>query len=372
MRSAINILIIGISLIPLICSTSVSLGDGFHLPSLDKIETDIHNLWSNFKKVHEIVYNSTTEERHRFKIFTDHVKMIVKHNFEHDLGLHTYRLSINKYATLTNQEFRERFNGFRRDKNSLLQNSTLRRLFTSVSPRMTLPVSIDWRKQGLVTPVKNQGRCGSCWSFSATGALEAYHARSTGKLVSFSEQQLIDCSTSYGNQGCNGGFMDYAFKYVHDHGLIEERRYPYRELYSNGVCQFRGGDVATTCDGYVDIPEGNEIALQEALAFQGPVSVAIDASQRSFQFYTSGVYSDISCSSEQLDHGVLAVGYGVDYDPIQGRQEYYIVKNSWSEAWGDDGYIKIARNQENMCGISTSASYPIVSDKRAVNEMKDN
>ena len=117
---------------------------------------------------------------------------------------------------------------------------------------------------------------------------------------------------------------------------------------------------------FVDIPEGNETALQEVLAVHGPVSVAIDASQSSFQFYVSGVYSDPNCSSEELDHGVLAVGYGVANDPVKGQQEYYIVKNSWSAAWGDKGYIKMARNTKNMCGISTAASYPLVSDKAAL------
>ncbi|CAF1458826.1 unnamed protein product, partial [Didymodactylos carnosus] len=127
-------------------------------------------------------------------------------------------------------------------------------------------------------------------------------------------------------------------------------------------CKFRRKSVATTCDGFVDIPEGNETALQQALVLEGPVSVAIDSSQESFQFYTSGVYSEPKCSSEELDHCVLAVGYGVADDPIKGKQEYYIVKNSWSEHWDDKGYIKMARNKKTMCGIASAASYTIVKD----------
>ncbi|CAF1667633.1 unnamed protein product [Adineta ricciae] len=289
--------------------------------------------------------------------------MIVQHNIEHDLGLHTYRLGINKFATLTNAEFREQFNGYKRSKQSNQLYSEFRRPHVPASPYVALPVSVDWRDQGIVTPVKDQGQCGSCWAFSSTGALEGHHARATGKLVSLSEQQLVDCSTNWGNNGCNGGLMDNAFKYVHDNkGIDDEKTYPYVGK-DEAACKFRRKSVATTCDGFVDIPTGNETALQEALALQGPVSVAIDAGQSSFQFYVSGVYSDPQCSSEELDHGVLAVGYGVANDPVKGQQEYYIVKNSWSASWGDKGYIKMARNKNNMCGISTAASYPIVKDK---------
>jgi cathepsin L len=357
------LVLITIGFIPLIASSPVQLGDGFSLPTLENIESHIDNLWSNFKKGYGIVYNSTVEEVHRFKIFATHVKLIIQHNIEHDLGLHTYRLGINKYATLTNEEFRHQLNGYKRQKLHRAQYSDIRRQHIPASPYVTLPVSVDWRDQGIVTPVKDQGQCGSCWAFSSTGALEGHHARSTGKLVSLSEQQLVDCSTNWGNNGCNGGLMDNAFKYVHDNkGIDDETTYPYVGK-DEAACKFRRKSVASTCDSFVDIPAGNETALQEALAIEGPVAVAIDASRSTFQFYTSGVYSDPQCSSEELDHGVLAVGYGVASDPVKGQQEYYIVKNSWSAAWGDKGYIKMARNKNNMCGISTAASYPVVKDK---------
>ncbi|UJR30814.1 hypothetical protein I4U23_018332 [Adineta vaga] len=360
MRWIILFTIISISLVN---SSPVPLGDGFSLPSVADIESHIDNLWTNFKKGYNVVYNTTIEELHRFNIFAKHVKMIVQHNIEHDLGLHTYRLGINKFATLTNEEFRQQFNGYKRSKQQSNSLSEFRRPHVPASPYVTLPVSVDWRDQGIVTPVKDQGQCGSCWAFSSTGALEGHHARATGKLVSLSEQQLVDCSTNWGNNGCNGGLMDNAFKYVHDNkGIDDEKSYPYVGK-DEAACKFRRKSVATTCDGFVDIPTGNETALEEALALQGPVSVAIDAGQSSFQFYVSGVYSDPQCSSEELDHGVLAVGYGVANDPVKGQQEYYIVKNSWSASWGDKGYIKMARNSKNMCGISTAASYPIVKDK---------
>ncbi|CAF0801614.1 unnamed protein product [Didymodactylos carnosus] len=338
----------------------------FHLPAIENIENHISNLWTNFKKGYGFVYNTSVEEVHRFNIFYKNVKMIIQHNLEHDLGLHTYRMGINKYAAVSNEEFRKTLNGYRRQKNYRDQYSDIRRPQIPASPYIDIPVSVDWRDQGIVSAVKDQGQCGSCWAFSSTGALESHHARSSGKLVSLSEQQLVDCSTNWGNNGCEGGLMDNAFKYVHDNkGIDDEATYPYQGK-DQASCKFRRASVTSTCDGFVDIPEGNETALQQALALEGPVSVAIDASQESFQFYTSGVYSEPKCSSTELDHGVLAVGYGVANDPIKGKQEYYIVKNSWSEHWGDKGYIKMARNKKNMCGIASAASYPIVKDTKTI------
>jgi len=217
-----------------------------------------------------------------------------------------------------------------------------------------VPAKVDWRPKGYVTAVKNQGQCGSCWAFSATGSLEGQHFNKTKKLVSLSEQNLVDCSKKEGNLGCQGGLMDSGFKYIKkNHGIDTEASYPYTG--KNGRCHFKRSDVGATLKSWKDIPKGNEKALMKAVAEIGPIAIAIDAGHPSFQLYKRGVYVEKKCSSKQLDHGVLAVGYGTE-----GEKKYWLVKNSWGSSWGMEGYIQMEKDHDNMCGIATSASYPIV------------
>lgn len=228
----------------------------------------------------------------------------------------------------------------------------------------TLPSSVDWTLNGAVTPVKDQGQCGSCWSFSTTGALEGAYAIKNGKLLSFSEQQLVDCDT-LGNggkdHGCNGGLMDYAFTWIgKNNGLCLESDYPYVSgtTKTAGSCAKTCKNVAgTDITKYVDVESGSDSAFMAALA-QQPVSVAIEADQREFQLYKSGILTS-KCGTN-LDHGVLAVGYGTE-----GGVDYYKIKNSWSTTWGDKGYIRIGRgsqynNGDGQCGVLLEASYPLV------------
>jgi len=174
-------------------------------------------------------------------------------------------------------------------------------------------------------------------------------------MTELSEQNLVDCSETFGNQGCNGGLMDNAFNYVKaNKGIDTESSYPYEA--KDGRCRFKKDKIGAEDSGFTDIPQGDEDALTAALASVGPVSVAIDASQESFQFYKKGVYYEPNCSPTGLDHGVLAVGYGVDKD----GGNFYIVKNSWGPDWGEKGYIRMARDKDNNCGIASAASYPLV------------
>uniref|UniRef100_A0A3B4AD44 Uncharacterized protein n=1 Tax=Periophthalmus magnuspinnatus TaxID=409849 RepID=A0A3B4AD44_9GOBI len=298
-------------------------------------------------------YSSPSEEAHRRDVWLRNRELVLVHNMLADQGIKSYRLGMNYFADLENKEYRNLVSrGCLRSFNSSLPHHGSTFLLT---PGLSdLPASVDWRDKGYVTPVKDQMQCGSCWAFSATGSLEGQTFRKTGKLVSLSEQQLVDCSGDYGNTGCDGGFMDQAFEYIQDNGGIDtEDSYPYEA--EDGNCRYNPSHIGATCTGYMTISRGDEYALQEAVATVGPVSVGIDASQETFMLYQSGVYDEPECSSSDLNHGVLAVGYA-----SLGNQEYWIIKNSWGEGWGDGGYIKMSRNKQNQCGIASLASYPLV------------
>jgi cathepsin L len=322
----------------------------------------LQNEWESFKLEHSKQYSSETEEQFRLKIFLENKNKIAKHNQLYATGRIPYKLGVNKYADMLHHEFISTLNGYNRtsgsNSNSLQGtfHSSKNQGITFISPaNVEIPKTIDWRTKGAVTEIKDQGHCGSCWSFSATGALEGQHFRKSGVLVSLSEQNLIDCSGSYGNNGCDGGLMDNAFSYIKDNGGIDtEITYPYEG--KDDSCRYSPKNNGATDKGFVDIPEGKEDKLQEALATIGPCSVAIDASHESFQFYQTGVYYEPQCDSQQLDHGVLVVGYGTE----GSGQDYWLVKNSWGTTWGDKGYVKMARNKDNHCGIATTASYPLV------------
>jgi cathepsin L len=313
--------------------------------------------WKSFKLEHRKHYQDETEERFRLKIFYENKHKIAKHNQLYAAGKVSYKLGLNKYADMLHHEFKQTMNGF-----NYTQYKTLRAMGSALSgvtfitpAHVTLPKAVDWRTKGAVTSVKDQGHCGSCWAFSTTGALEGQHYRKTGVLVSLSEQNLVDCSGHYGNNGCNGGLMDNAFRYIKDNGGLDtEKSYPYEGI--DDSCHFERSNIGATDRGFVDIPEADETKMMQAVATIGPVSVAIDASHESFQFYSEGVYDEPTCDSQNLDHGVLVVGYGTDPDD----KDYWLVKNSWGTTWGDGGYIKMARNKDNQCGIASASSYPLV------------
>ncbi|XP_013870911.1 cathepsin L.1 isoform X2 [Austrofundulus limnaeus] len=298
-------------------------------------------------------YSSSTEEAQRKQIWLNNRKVVLVHNIMADQGIKSYHLGMTYFADMENEEYR------RLISKGCLQafNTSLPRrgsTFFGLPEGTPLPDTVDWRDKGYVTDIKDQKQCGSCWAFSATGSLEGQTFRKTGKLVSLSEQQLVDCSGDYGNMGCDGGLMDYAFQYIKANGGIDtEVSYPYEA--EDGQCRYNPNTIGATCTGYVDVTQGDENALKEAVATIGPVSIGIDAGHMSFQLYEHGVYDEPECSSTELDHGVLIVGYGTD----QGK-DYWLVKNSWGLQWGDKGYIKMTRNKNNQCGVATAASYPLV------------
>lgn len=304
--------------------------------------------WTAFKAQHGKQYDAK-EDAYRRSIWALNLKRVNQHNIEAANGKHRYTVGMNQFADLTSEEFVAIYNSYKSSPKKTVQHTYLK------PQNVQIPDSVDWRDKGYVTPVKDQGQCGSCWAFSAVASLEGQHFAKTGKLVSLSEQNLVDCSGSFGNEGCNGGLMDQAFDYIKaNKGIDTEDSYPYKAV--DQKCHFKAADVGATVTGYTDIPSGDENALTNAIATIGPISVAIDASNWSFQMYQSGVYDEPNCSTTELDHGVTAVGYGAESDGTK----YYIVKNSWNTSWGIKGYILMTRDGSNQCGIATSASYPLV------------
>lgn len=292
----------------------------------EEVPTPVYDTWIHWKSGHGKMYGAA-EEQYRLGVFYENFQKIQRHN---EKELRTYDMGINQFMDLTAEEFKAYFlsgikKGVRFDNNDLV-------------PKLSRPETVDWRTvTGAVTPVKDQGYCGSCWAFSATGALEGLYYIKNHAQKSFSEQQLVDCSTSYGNDGCNGGLMDNAFNFVIDHGITEEDNYPY--IGYDESCQQDHGDFKIS--SYLDIPEGNVEILADSLVIQ-PVAVAVDANN--WSFYSGGVFSD--CNAD-LDHGVLLVAYS---------PEAWSIKNSWGNSWGENGFIRLSRG--NTCGIADMASYP--------------
>jgi len=304
-------------------------------------ETEYRAAFDGFKVQFGKVYLQT-EEVHRYEVFKQNLDFVNAWDAE----AKGFSVGINKFADLTSQEFASLYNGMKVTK--------VPEVIDEPAPVKSgnTGYTVNWVAKGAVTPIKNQGQCGSCWSFSATGSMEGAKFLKTGTLTSLSEQNLVDCSTAQGNDGCNGGLMDQAFQYViTNNGIDTEASYPYTATGPNN-CVFSASSVGDTISSFTDVTSGSEAALQTA-ANQQPTSVAIDASNTSFQLYTSGIYYEPACSSTNLDHGVLVVGYGTD------TAAYWYVKNSWGTDWGMNGFIWMSKDRKNNCGIATMASYPV-------------
>jgi C1A family cysteine protease len=317
-----------------------------------KGEVDEWDMFYDFQDKFSKKYDDVRELEQRFDIFRSNVRDMIAHNANET---NTFVMDINQFSDMTAAEFKEERLGFVKNKHATRSAVGFGSSCSAFSGTgATLPDSIDWRTKGAVTGVKDQGQCGSCWSFSASGAMEGAWFISTGKLVSISEQELVDCAgIRYGSSGCNGGQMDGAFKFAIDNGICTESSYPYTsgDTQKDGTCQ--KCVAAVTIDECFDVKSNDQLALKEAVSKQ-PVAIAIEADTRYFQSYAGGVLTASTCGTT-LDHGVLIVGYGTE-----NEEDYWLIKNSWGTAWGDEGYMKMARNKGNMCGVASAASYPLV------------
>ncbi|BAT76003.1 hypothetical protein LR48_Vigan01g228600 [Vigna angularis] len=301
---------------------------------------DLYERWRS----HHTVSRSFDEKQKRFNVFKANVMNVHNANKMDK----PYKLKLNRFADMTNYEFttiyanskvshHRMFQGMPRENGSFMYENVDR-----------VPSSVDWRKKGAVTDVKDQGKCGSCWAFSTIAAVEGINQIKTGQLVSLSEQELVDCDPE--NSGCNGGFMQWAFDFIKQYGITTESNYPY--VARDGICDAsKVEQPAVSIDGYETVPSNDEAALLQAVAHQ-PVSVAIDAGGYDFQFYSEGVFTGF-CGTG-LNHGVTIVGYGTTQDGTK----YWTVKNSWGSEWGENGYIRMQRDLD-LCGIAMEASYPI-------------
>ncbi|XP_017972028.1 PREDICTED: vignain [Theobroma cacao] len=336
--------------------------------SLDYHESDLaseESLWDLYERwrSHHTISRDLKEKQKRFNVFKENLKFIHKVN-QMDKP---YKLKVNKYADMTNHEFMST----RRSKVSHYRMFHGPRRVTEFRHEKTdiLPPSIDWRKKGAVTGIKDQGKCGSCWAFSTVVAVEGINKIKTGELVSLSEQELVDCDKE--SQGCNGGLMEQAFEFIkQSDGLKTENNYPYRAKDEFCDSSKLNGSVVII-DGYEMVPERDEKALMKAVANQ-PVSIALDAGGKDLQFYSEGVFTG-DCGTE-LNHGVAVVGYGAT---LNGTK-YWIVKNSWGPEWGEHGYIRMQRDidkEEGLCGLTLEACYPVKlqsnSIRKASREAKD-
>jgi len=294
-------------------------------------ETDYQFLFTRWVEQHGKEYEHENFFA-KYNTFKANLNFIVEHNSFN----HSYTLAMNSFGDLTTAEFKASRCGFAAQPRSE----------EAVEFVGDVNANVDWVAAGAVTPVKDQGQCGSCWAFSATGAVEGCVFVASKKLISVSEQQLVDCAGSQGNQGCNGGLMDYAFQWIiNNGGIASEASYPYTAR--DGSCKKVAS--ASKISGFKDVPQLNEGELMKALQL-GPVSVAVEADKSVFQFYHDGVLDNKACGT-QLDHGITLVGSG----NLSGK-DYWRVKNSWGASWGKNGYIYMVQGK-NQCGISQAASY---------------
>lgn len=297
-------------------------------------------------------YASQAERTLREGVFAARKSLVDSSNAAFSAGSSSYELAINAFSDLTNAEFLKQLTGNRKSAQGD-QKANAHRQAVEVPSGVSIPEQFDWREKGGVTPVKFQGECGSCWSFAVTGAIEGHVFRKTGRLPNLSEQNLVDCGKEeFGLVGCDGGFQEYGFEFVTTQtGIAGADKYPY--LDKKDTCKYKAALKNAEITGFATVPPQDETKMKEVIATLGPLACSINGLE-TLLLYKRGIYADDECNKGEVNHSVLVVGYG-----SENGQDYWIVKNSWDKAWGEDGYFRLPRGK-NFCGIASECSYPIV------------
>ncbi|KAJ0984365.1 hypothetical protein J5N97_002721 [Dioscorea zingiberensis] len=331
-----------ITFLLLVSFLSLSSSSSIVIPAT-RSESETRMLYEGWLIKHNKSYKNAQEKEERYAIFNDNLRYIDEHN----TGNHSFKLGLNQFADLTNNEYRETYLGLEVAALNQTHKESDRYRFNKSD---MLPNSIDWRDEGAVVPVKHQGNCNSCWAFSVVATVEGINQIVTGDLISLSEQELVDCY----NKGCQSGYVNYAFEFIINNGGIDtEKDYPYKGQYRTCNTDKKNRKVVSI-DSYEDVPHNDEKSLKKAVAHQ-PISVLIEAYGRDFQFYRKGIFKGY-CGTA-VDHAVTLVGYGTD-----DTTDYWLVKNSWGTYWGESGYARIKRNSYSIrgtCGIAMWPYYPV-------------
>lgn len=308
-------------------------------------DTHVNEAFEHFKKTHKKEYTDDVDQLKRKEIFRQNLRFIHSINRANK----GYQLEANHLADRTELELK----ALRGKQYTKGYNGGEPFPYNAEEEITKIPESIDWRLHGAVTPVKDQSVCGSCWSFGTTGAVEGAYYMKYGKLVRLSQQALIDCSWGFGNNGCDGGEDFRSYQWIMKHGGLPTEEDYGGYLGQDGYCHVNNVTMTAKITGYVNVTPGDVNAMKVAIAKHGPISVAIDAAHKEFSFYSHGVFYNKACGNNEasLDHAVLAVGYG----KLDGK-DYWLIKNSWSNYWGNDGYILMSQDNNN-CGVLTTPTY---------------